>query len=216
MDGVVDAGTGLIVVGCTNRPEVLDSALLRPGRFDSILYVGPGDAAARAQTFKIHSKKSALASDVDFDELARLTERCTGAEIMGVCREATYMALRENAEAEEVAQRHFLQALDDTRAPMHTQEQLDKFASFNRKDKACADFDYEAWKPPRFKAQEAKAKEEEDDEAFKKNPPTRPSFQNPTKRHTDEDDGFMDSDSESDGEHDPDSAAGAQGGGAAE
>eukprot|EP00124_Ichthyophonus_hoferi_P001530 Ihof_evm15s81 gene=Ihof_evmTU15s81 len=95
MDGVVDAGH-VVCVAATNRPDMLDEALLRPGRFDKIVYVPPPDHAARLAIFKVHTKKTPLASDIDLCLLADQTELYSGADIENVCREAAIHALRRD------------------------------------------------------------------------------------------------------------------------
>ncbi|CAM9945594.1 unnamed protein product, partial [Heterosigma akashiwo] len=81
MDGVDAANGGLVVLAATNRPWVLDAALLRPGRFDNIIYIPPPDEEAREQIFRIHTKNMQLDDDVDLAKLAADTEGYTGAEI---------------------------------------------------------------------------------------------------------------------------------------
>ncbi len=94
MDGLVEL-QGVVVIGATNRPDILDPALLRPGRFDRLLYVPPPDLEARKEIFKIHTRGKPLAEDVNIDELAKRTEGYTGADIAAVCNEATMLAIRE-------------------------------------------------------------------------------------------------------------------------
>jgi len=69
---------GVVVIAATNRPDIIDPALLRPGRFDKLLYVPPPDVNARKEILKIHLKKKPLAEDVDIEELAKRTEGYTG------------------------------------------------------------------------------------------------------------------------------------------
>lgn len=87
MDGF-ESLTGVLVLAATNRPEAMDPALLRPGRFDQILYVGPPDLSAREAVFGVHLRGLALASDVEIPELARITDGYSGAEIKAICNEA--------------------------------------------------------------------------------------------------------------------------------
>ncbi|KAH6607212.1 aaa family atpase [Trichoderma cornu-damae] len=87
MDGF-ESLTGVLVLAATNRPEAMDPALLRPGRFDQILYVGPPDLSAREAVFGVHLRGLALAPDVDIPELARIADGCSGAEIKAICNEA--------------------------------------------------------------------------------------------------------------------------------
>lgn len=94
MDGLEEL-RNVVIIAATNRPDIIDQALLRPGRFDRLLYVPPPDLEARKQIFKIRTKKTPLAEDVKTDELARLTEGYTGADIASVCNTAVMLALRE-------------------------------------------------------------------------------------------------------------------------
>jgi len=79
---------GVIIVGSTNVPQMLDKALLRAGRFDKLIYVGAPDKRARKQILQIHCKGKPLADDVDFDRLADITERYSGADLANLCQEA--------------------------------------------------------------------------------------------------------------------------------
>ena len=94
MDGLEELHN-VTVIAATNRPDILDPALLRPGRFDRIVYVPIPDRNARKEIFKIHLRGRPLAEDVDIDKLAEKTEGYTGADIEAVCNEATILALRE-------------------------------------------------------------------------------------------------------------------------
>ncbi len=110
MDGLEELH-GVVVIGATNRPDILDPALLRPGRFDRLVYVRPPDKRSRLAIFKIHTRSMPLADDVDLEELAEMSEGYVGADIEAICREAVMLAMRENINAEKVEMRHFLQAL---------------------------------------------------------------------------------------------------------
>jgi transitional endoplasmic reticulum ATPase len=103
----------LVVIGATNRPDIIDSSLLRPGRFDELLLVDPPDKQSRVEIFKIHTKDMPLADDVNIDELAKITEGYAGADIEGVCRQAGMNSLRENIDNQEVTRKHFTKALDE-------------------------------------------------------------------------------------------------------
>ncbi|MEM2910269.1 MAG: CDC48 family AAA ATPase [Nitrososphaerota archaeon] len=110
MDGLQTL-KGVVVIGATNRPDILDPALLRPGRFDRILYVPPPDLEARYQIFRIHTKEMPLDEDVDLRRLAEMTEGYTGADIEAVCREAATIAIREDINVSKVSARHFEAAM---------------------------------------------------------------------------------------------------------
>ncbi len=85
----------ITVIAATNRPDIIDPALLRPGRIDRLIYVTPPDRDARYEIFKVHSAKTPLDSDVDLNALADDTDGFTGADIASVCNEATMLAIRE-------------------------------------------------------------------------------------------------------------------------
>ncbi|AFN04758.1 AAA family ATPase [Pyrococcus furiosus DSM 3638] len=97
MDGIVE-NSGVVVIGATNRPDIIDPALLRPGRFDRLILVPAPDEKARLEIFKVHTRGMPLADDVDLKELARRTEGYTGADIAAVCREAALNAMRRALE----------------------------------------------------------------------------------------------------------------------
>ncbi len=113
MDGLEEL-TDVVVLAATNRPDMLDSALLRPGRFDRIIFSGIPDKKAREEIFKIHSVNMPLTKDIDVSKLALQTEGFVGADIESVCREAGMLALRENINAKEVKLKHFQDALKKT------------------------------------------------------------------------------------------------------
>ncbi|KAF6842040.1 ATPase family gene 2 protein [Colletotrichum plurivorum] len=98
MDGF-EALSGVLILAATNRPEQMDPALLRPGRFDRIVYVGPPDAAGREAVFKLYLRKLPTAADVDLAELSKLSEGFSGAEIKQIVNVATEPALRKALES---------------------------------------------------------------------------------------------------------------------
>ncbi|KAF3493630.1 hypothetical protein DY000_02056403, partial [Brassica cretica] len=102
---------GVTVIAATNRPDKIDSALLRPGRFDRLLYVGPPDEADREAILKIHLRKIPCSSDICLKELASVTKGYTGADISLICREAAIASLEESREAEEISMRHLKAAI---------------------------------------------------------------------------------------------------------
>ncbi len=107
----------IVIIGATNRPDMLDTALLRPGRFDRIILTGVPDLTARLEIFKVHMKDMPL-KDVDVEELAAHTEGYVGADIEAVCREAAILALRENIGAKVVSMAHFEESLKKVPASM--------------------------------------------------------------------------------------------------
>ena len=94
MDGIEEL-KGVVILASTNRPDLLDSALLRPGRFDFVLELPKPDQAAREEVFKIHTKEKPLARDVNLAALARETEGLVGADIASICQKASLLAIRE-------------------------------------------------------------------------------------------------------------------------
>ncbi|XP_078156359.1 cam interacting protein 111 isoform X3 [Carex rostrata] len=112
MDGL-DLRTGVTVIAATNRPDKIDPALLRPGRFDRLLDVQPPDEADREEIFLVHTKKIPCGPDVRLRELAVLTEGYTGADIKLVCREAAISALEESFDINEVSMHHFKKAVSN-------------------------------------------------------------------------------------------------------
>ncbi len=110
IDGLITL-QNVVVIGATNRPDILDPALLRPGRFDRRIYVPPPDYEARLQILKIKTKNMPLAEDVNLEELAKRMEGYSGADIDSVCREAALNALRRDINAKEVTLKDFEEAM---------------------------------------------------------------------------------------------------------
>ncbi|RLM73814.1 hypothetical protein C2845_PM15G13230 [Panicum miliaceum] len=106
MDGL-ELATGIIVLAATNRPNAIDAALIRPGRFDKVLYVPPPDVEGRYEILHIHTRKMKLGEDVDLWKIAECTELFTGADLEGLCREAGMAALREDLSASFIRNTHF-------------------------------------------------------------------------------------------------------------
>jgi transitional endoplasmic reticulum ATPase len=113
LDGLEEL-RGVVVIGATNRPDIIDAALLRPGRFDEMILVPIPDEKTRLEVFKVHTRKMSLAGDVNLEELVKLTEDFTGADIAAVCKKAGRFAMREDINTRSVGQKHFLAAIDDT------------------------------------------------------------------------------------------------------
>lgn len=112
IDGVEEL-KGVVIVAATNRPDEIDSALLRPGRLDRHIYVGPPDYSARLQILKKCTRRFSVGSQPDFDleRLANSTDGCSGAEIVLLCQEAGLAAIMEDVGANKVESRHFEKAL---------------------------------------------------------------------------------------------------------
>ncbi|MBW2970158.1 CDC48 family AAA ATPase [Candidatus Woesearchaeota archaeon] len=109
IDGL-EGMSDIVIIGATNRPDMLDTALLRPGRFDRIILTPVPDKNARLETFKVHTKNMPL-KDVDIEDLADKTEGYVGADIESICREAAILALREMMNAKAVTMEHFEAAI---------------------------------------------------------------------------------------------------------
>ena len=109
------------VIAATNRVDIMDPALLRPGRFDRHVKVDDPDEKARLEIFKVHTKDMPLAADVDLDYLAKNTAKYVGADIEAVCREAVMLTLREDLKAEKVNMEAFKKAMKKVK----TEEKVD-------------------------------------------------------------------------------------------
>ena len=101
LDGL-ESLNDVVVIAATNRPDIMDPALLRPGRFDKSVYIGPPDNVSRISIFNIHLAEKPVAEDVDVKELAERTEGCTGADISAICNEAVMTAVRRIIEPGKV------------------------------------------------------------------------------------------------------------------
>ena len=111
MDGI-EALQNVVVIAATNRPDILDPAALRPGRFDRLIYVPTPDERTRLQVLKIHTKGMPLEKDVNLEELARKTMGYSGADLQAICREAGMIALRHNIEAKSISLKDFEDAIE--------------------------------------------------------------------------------------------------------
>jgi transitional endoplasmic reticulum ATPase len=127
MDGMEEMQS-IVVIGATNRPALVDPALLRPGRLDELVYVGTPDAAGREHILKIHTGKMPLAKDVDLAKVAAETVRFTGADLEDVVRRAGLIAIRKRGEdASDVRAEDFTESLVDSRATV-TEEMEAEYA----------------------------------------------------------------------------------------
>jgi transitional endoplasmic reticulum ATPase len=117
MDGLEDL-KGVVVIGATNRPDIIDEALLRPGRFDRLLEVPVPDKDSRKQIFQIHTRKKPLDSDVNLDRLVEMTDGMTGADIATIVNAAAMTAIKEHVSSKKdskklsILMKHFESALD--------------------------------------------------------------------------------------------------------
>ncbi|KAF8187739.1 AAA family ATPase [Pholiota molesta] len=128
MDGVQEL-TGVTVVAATNRPDVIDSALMRPGRLDRILYVGPPDRAGREEILAIRLRSMTVGPDVDIHTIADLTEGCSGAEITSLCQEAAIVTMQKDINSPYVPQEAFITAAKTIKRQI-TPAVLQKFAKW--------------------------------------------------------------------------------------
>ncbi|XP_057738710.1 calmodulin-interacting protein 111 isoform X2 [Arachis stenosperma] len=124
------------VIAATNRPDKIDPALLRPGRFDRLLYVGPPNETDREDIFRIHLRKIPCDSDVSIKELAHLTDGCTGADISLICREAAVAAIEENLGASVISMKHLKKAINQVQ-PSEVQSYQKLSAKFQRAVRSC-------------------------------------------------------------------------------
>lgn len=129
MDGI-EALKDVFVIGATNRPDILDSALIRTGRFDAHIHIGLPTFEARLQILQIHTRKKPLAQDVDLNVVAQRTEGSSGADISGLVKNATEFAIEEYERAPDsvpiVRMAHFEAALD-THVPNTMKEEAERF-----------------------------------------------------------------------------------------
>ena len=114
LDGLEEMGN-VMVIGATNRPDMIDPALLRSGRFDRLVMVGQPSVEGREQILKIHTRSTPLAPDVSLREVAEITDGYVGSDLESIGREAAMEALREDDDAGEVEMRHFRRAMDAVR-----------------------------------------------------------------------------------------------------
>ena len=125
MDGLEEL-QNVVVIGATNRPTLIDPALLRPGRFDELIYVGVPDTAGRRRILAIHTEGMPLADDVDLEAIAQHTERFTGADLEDLVRRAGLTALRRGLDTGKVTKADFDVALTESRASVTT-EMLEEY-----------------------------------------------------------------------------------------
>lgn len=129
MDGV-EGLKNVTVMGATNRPDMVDPALLRPGRFDRLILVGKPDADSRLGILKVHTRRMPL-GDVDLAAIAAMTDGYVGADLAALCREAGLAAYREDPDADKVLMRHFESALKAV-GPSVTQDMMDGYENLGK------------------------------------------------------------------------------------
>ncbi len=128
MDGMEEL-KNVVVIGATNRPEIIDRALLRPGRFDRIILVPPPDYEARVEILKVHTRQMPLDEDVDLEKIAKATEGYSGADIANLVREAGMYAIRHEEQLTTVNAKHFDAALTKIK-PSVTPEMLKAYKEY--------------------------------------------------------------------------------------
>ena len=138
MDGLEELQS-VVVIGATNRPNLIDPALLRPGRFDELVYVGVPNQEGRRRILGIQTQKMPLADDVDLDAIARQTDRFTGADLEDVVRRAGLVALRRSLQSTAVTMADFESALTESRASVTPEMEKDyeKIAAQLKQDAAA-------------------------------------------------------------------------------
>ena len=133
MDGI-EALQNVVVIAATNRPDILDPAVMRPGRFDRLIDVPAPDPQALMQIFKIHARDMPLSKDVDLQEIAVKAKGYSGADVEGLCREAAMYALRDNIDAKEVTRRDFDKAME-TIKPSINERMEEYYAQFSERSR---------------------------------------------------------------------------------
>jgi transitional endoplasmic reticulum ATPase len=121
----------IVVLAATNRPDLLDPAMLRPGRFDRHILVPAPDEKARKQIFEIYTSKMPIDKDVKLDELVRLSDNFAGSDIAACCREAALAALEESMKSQKVTREHFLKAIKEIN-PTVTPEMEQAYLSWGK------------------------------------------------------------------------------------
>jgi transitional endoplasmic reticulum ATPase len=130
MDGL-ETMRDVVVIAATNRPELIDKALIRTGRFDRFVNVDAPDKKSRKAIFEIYTANMPLDDDVDISKLVEATEYYVGGDIEAICREAGMRALREDMEIEKVSAKHFESAIKDVHAST-TKEMLERFRKLDQ------------------------------------------------------------------------------------
>ncbi len=125
LDGI-ESLEGVTVIAATNRPDMIDPAIMRPGRIDRTMEVEIPDFEARKKIFEVHTEDMPLSEDVDLEDLAEKTENYVGSDIESICREAGMIALRGNPDSEEATMKDFEEAIDEVK-PTATDENREQY-----------------------------------------------------------------------------------------
>ena len=131
MDGIEGKGK-VIIFGATNRPDILDKALIRPGRFDRLIYIPPPDEISREEIFKICFKNMKLEKDINYHDLAIKSQFFSGADIAKVAREAGMLAIADDINCEYISTKYILQSIESTK-PLINKEMINYFEEFSKK-----------------------------------------------------------------------------------
>jgi len=136
MDGI-ESLQNVVVIAATNRPDILDPAVMRPGRFDRLIDVPAPDSQALMQIFRIHARNMPLSKDVDLQEIAVKAKGYSGADVEALCREAAMNALRENIDAKEVTRKDFDKAMETVKPSINVkmEEYYAQFSERSRKER---------------------------------------------------------------------------------
>ena len=132
MDGIEGRGK-VILFGATNRPDILDKALIRPGRFDRLIYIPPPDEISREEIFKICFKNMKIKNDIDFHKLAVKTPYFSGADIAKVSREAGMLAIADDINCEFIDEKFILQSIESTK-PLINKDTISYFEDFAKRN----------------------------------------------------------------------------------
>ena len=133
MDGI-ESLVNVVVIGASNRPDIIDPAILRPGRFDKLIYVPAPDHASRLQILKIHTRDMPLDQGVDLDQITRQAAGYSGADLEAVCREAGLISLRRDIETKSVTMEDFRDALERVK-PSVTPDMENWYQGFRKRFK---------------------------------------------------------------------------------
>jgi transitional endoplasmic reticulum ATPase len=136
MDGI-ESLQNVVVIAATNRPDILDPAVMRPGRFDRLIDVPAPDSKALMQIFKIHARDMPLSKDVDLQEIAVKAKGYSGADVEALCREAAMNALRDSIDAKEVTRKDFDDAMETIKPSINVkmEEYYSQFSERSRKER---------------------------------------------------------------------------------
>src|SRR2546429_6948578 len=119
MDGI-EALVNVVVIGASNRPDMIDPAILRPGRFDRLIFVPPPDHATRLQILKIHTRNMPLAEGVDIDQITSQAAGYSGADLEAVCREAGLISFRRKIETKKGTKEGFYNSFEKEQTSIKT------------------------------------------------------------------------------------------------